>query len=226
MTTILVVDDDAALARGLTEALTRESYAVKTAGTVQRARRMLHEEKIDLVLLDLILPDGSGEELCKEMHREGTPPPIIMLTSKKDEVDKIVGFEIGADDYVTKPFNVREQMARIKAVLRRMRDLPRDVPECSFGKVHVDFHRAEATRNGTPVRLLVRELEVLKFLVAHEGQVVTREMLLDKVWGYEEFPTTRTVDNYILSLRKKLEEKPSEPQHILTVYTAGYKFAR
>jgi two-component system alkaline phosphatase synthesis response regulator PhoP len=117
-------------------------------------------------------------------------------------------------------------MARIKAVLRRQGDLPHDVPEFSFGDTHVDFRRAEVTRGGKPVRLLVRELEVLKYLIAHEGQVVTREDLLDKVWGYEEFPTTRTVDNYILSLRKKLEPVPGSPAHILTVYTAGYKFVR
>lgn len=226
MKTILVVDDDPAIVRGLEEALKRESYAVRTAGTVQRARRLVHEEKVDLVLLDLLLPDGSGEDLCRDLHTEGIAPPIIMLTSKRDEVDKIVGLELGADDYVTKPFSTRELMARIKAVLRRQGDLPRDVPEFTFGDVHVDFRRAEVTRGGKPVRLLVRELEVLKYLIAHEGQVVTREDLLDKVWGYEEFPTTRTVDNYILSLRKKLEPVPGSPAHILTVYTAGYKFVR
>lgn len=226
MKTILVVDDDPAIVRGLEETLKRESYAVRTAGTVQRARRLVHEEKVDMVLLDLLLPDGSGEDLCRDLHAEGIAPPIIMLTSKRDEVDKIVGLELGADDYVTKPFSTRELMARIKAVLRRQGDLPRDVPEFTFGDAHVDFRRAEVTRGGKPVRLLVRELEVLKYLIAHEGQVVTREDLLDKVWGYEEFPTTRTVDNYILSLRKKLEPVPGSPVHILTVYTAGYKFVR
>jgi len=141
-------------------------------------------------------------------------------------VDKVVGLEIGADDYVTKPFSTKELLARIRALLRRGGKLRVKPEECAFGNVYVDFRKQEATRGKKPVKLSSREFEVLQYLVQHEGEVVTREMFLNDVWGYEQFPTTRTVDNYILSLRKKLEDSPAKPKHILTVYTSGYRFMK
>ena len=148
--------------------------------------------------------------------------PILILSSKKEEMDKVVGLEIGADDYMTKPFSTRELVARVRALLRRVKDLPKDVAEFAFGDVHCDFRKQEAFKKKKPLKLSVREFEVLKYFAMHAGEVVTREMLLDDVWGYEHFPTTRTVDNYILSLRKSIEDDPSSPKYLITVHTAGY----
>jgi two-component system alkaline phosphatase synthesis response regulator PhoP len=187
---------------------------------MQKATR----ERVDLVILDLLLPDMNGEQICKDLRSKGFATPILMLTSKAEEMDKVLGLEIGADDYVTKPFSLRELIARVKALLRRQADLPKDIAQFSFGDIEIDFRMMEALKGGKPVRLSVREFEVLKFLILHEGTLVTRDTLLNEVWGYEQFPTTRTVDNYILALRKKLEDDPAKPVHFLTVHTAGYKF--
>jgi two-component system alkaline phosphatase synthesis response regulator PhoP len=181
-------------------------------------------ERIDVIILDLMLPDMNGEQICKDLRSKGFATPILMLTSKAEEMDKVLGLEIGADDYVTKPFSLRELMARVKALLRRQADLPKDIAQFSFSDVDIDFRKMEALKNGKPVRLSVRELEVLKFFILHEGTLVTRDTLLNEVWGYDQFPTTRTVDNYVLALRKKLEKDPSRPEYLLTVHTAGYKF--
>ena len=179
---------------------------------------------MDLVILDLRLPDKNGEDVCRELRQAGLQIPILMLSSKKRETDKVVGLELGADDYVTKPFSIPELLARIKALLRRKGEISREIQECAFGKVEVDFKKQEAVKNKKPLKLSAKEFEILKFFVEHEGDVITRDMLLDKIWGYETYPVTRTVDNYILSLRKKIEDNPSEPKHLLTVHTAGYKF--
>jgi DNA-binding response OmpR family regulator len=226
MKTLLVIEDDAAVARGLQEILTAEHYKVLVANTGQKGYTLAKEENVDLILLDLKLPDRNGEEICKDLRAEGMNTPIVMLTSKKRELDTIVGLEIGADDYITKPFSTSVLLARIKAVLRRKGKITRQVDECSFGDVYVDFQRQEARKGKKPLELSSREYEVLRYLVQHEGEVVTREMLLNDVWGYEQFPTTRTVDNYILSLRRKLEAVPSKPKHIVTIHTSGYKFLR
>jgi two-component system alkaline phosphatase synthesis response regulator PhoP len=182
-------------------------------------------ENVDLILLDLGLPDVNGEDVCRELRAAGVATPIMMLTSKGLEMDKVLGLEMGADDYMTKPFGIRELLARVRALLRRKGDFLRDVEECSFDDVHVDFSKQETRRGGKSIKLSVREYAVMKFLVQHEGEVVTREMLLNQVWGYDTFPTTRTVDNYILALRKKLEGTGT-PKHILTIHTAGYKFLK
>jgi DNA-binding response OmpR family regulator len=226
MKTILVVDDDVAIIRGLEAALTAEHFNVINAQTGEKARQMARRENLQLIILDLRLPDMSGEDVCRELRNAGVNTPILMLSSKKQETDKVVGLEIGADDYMTKPFSLRELLARVHALLRRNAPITRDIEECSFGAVHVDFRTQEAVRGGKAVRLSAREFQVLQFLVQHEREVVTREMLLNEVWGYEHFPTTRTVDNYVLALRKKLEDQPAAPRHILTVPTAGYKFVR
>ncbi len=226
MKTILIVEDDTAIMRGLQDVLEKEHYTVLTASTGTRGLALGRNEHVDLIILDLGLPDINGEDVCKELRGAGVSTPIIMLTSKGMEMDKVLGLEMGADDYMTKPFGIRELLARIRALLRRKGGMVKDIEECTFGEVQVDFTRQETKRKGKPVKLSVREYAVLKFLVQHEGEVVTRDMLLNQVWGYDTFPTTRTVDNYILALRKKLEEDTANPQHIMTVHTAGYKFSK
>jgi DNA-binding response OmpR family regulator len=224
MKTILVVDDDASIIKGLQDVLTAEHYGVLTANTGAKGLQTATEEKVDLVILDLRLPDKNGEDVCREIRQAGIDVPILMLSSKKRETDKVVGLELGADDYVTKPFSIPELLARIKALLRRKGEIRREIEECTFGNVEVDFKRQEATKKKKALKLSAKEFEILKFFVEHAGDVITRDMLLDKIWGYETYPVTRTVDNYILSLRKKIEDDPSHPNHLLTVHTAGYKF--
>ncbi|MDH4070097.1 MAG: response regulator transcription factor [Ignavibacteria bacterium] len=220
---ILIIEDDAAVAKGLQEALKGEHFSTTHANTGEKGLNRARHEAVDLIILDLILPDMNGEDICRKLRSDGIATPIMMLTSKAEEMDKVLGLEIGADDYVTKPFSIRELIARIKALLRRQSDLRTELEDFSFCDVNIDFRKLEATKGGKPIRLSVREFEVLKFLILHEGQLVTRDTLLNEVWGYEHFPTTRTVDNYILSLRKKMEDNPAEPKHFLTVPTAGYK---
>lgn len=224
MRSMLIIEDDPAILRGLKESFEQENYHVLTAQDGLKGFDMAKRENIDIIILDLMLPGMNGQDVCRELRSAGVPTSILMLTSKKHEMDKVLGLELGADDYVTKPFSVRELHARVKALLRRKTDLPKDIDEYSFGTVHIDFKKREAFKNKKPVKLSLREYEVLKFLIRHAGEVVTRHQLLDEVWGYDVFPTTRTVDNYILSLRKKLEANPAEPKHILTMHTAGYKF--
>jgi DNA-binding response OmpR family regulator len=226
MKTILVVDDEPAIVRGLEEALKAEHFAVLTSHSGEKGYLMAKREKIDLLILDLRLPDKNGEEICRDLRKDGINVPILMLTSKKTETDKVVGLESGADDYVTKPFGIREVVARIHALLRRKPDIAADLDEYTFGKVHIDFHAQEARKGKSVIPLRTRECEILKYFARHEGEVVTRDMLLNEVWGYEEFPTTRTVDNYIVALRKKLEDTPGSPVHFLTVHTSGYKFVK
>jgi DNA-binding response OmpR family regulator len=226
MKTILVIEDDPSISHGLQEALTAEHFSVRVANTGARGLAALKREPVDLVILDLRLPDMKGEDICRTVRAEGSAVLILMLTAKKAEADKVLGLEIGADDYMTKPFSVRELTARIRALLRRQGDLAKGTEEVTFGSVYIDFKKQIVTKNKKEVRCTVREFEVLKFLADHEDEVVTRDMLLNEVWGYDQFPTTRTVDNYILSLRKKIEDHPDHPEHILTVHTAGYRFVR
>lgn len=226
MKTILIIEDDPSIAKGLEEALKEEHFNVMSANNGEKGYTMAKRENVDLILLDLMLPDKNGEDICRDLRKDGVSTPILMLTSKKEELDKVLGLEIGADDYVTKPFSVRELLARIKALLRRKGELKKDIDEYVFGNMRVDFKKQEAVKKGKPLKLTAKEFDVLKYFILRESEVVTREMLLDEVWGYEHFPTTRTVDNYILSLRKKIEEDPSKPEHLLTVHTAGYKFVK
>ena len=226
MTTILVIEDDPSIARGIQLALEGEHFKVLVAPTGEKGNSLARRTSVDLITLDLVLPDRNGEEICRDLRKSGIGTPILMLTSKGEEMDKVMGLEIGADDYMTKPFSTGELVARVKALLRRVKELPKDIAEYTIGDVHLDFRKQEAFKGKTAVKLSVREFEVLKYFARHEGEVVTRDMLLDDVWGYEHFPTTRTVDNYILSLRKKIENDPANPEHIVTVHTAGYKLVR
>lgn len=226
MKRILIIEDDPAILKGLIASLEEEHYEVLTATDGQRGYELGKRENIDLIVLDIMLPNKNGQEVCSDLRKDGINTAILMLTSKKQEMDKVLGLELGADDYVTKPFSVRELLARIKALLRRKAELKKEIDEYTFGNVHADFKKQEATKKGKPLKLSTKEFEILQYLIQHESEVVTREMLLDDVWGYESYPTTRTVDNYVLSLRKKIEDNPSKPKHLLTIHTAGYKFVK
>jgi DNA-binding response OmpR family regulator len=223
MSRILVVEDDPAILRGLRDNLACESYEVLTAGDGETGERLVMEKSPDLIILDLMLPGLSGYELCRRIRARGVQTPILMLTARAEEADRILGLDLGADDYVTKPFSIRELLARVRALLRRVHretTLPHQV---KFGDVHVDFSRYEARKNGRPVDLTRKEYGVLRLLAARAGEVLSRDELLNEVWGYEHYPSTRTVDNHIASLRAKLEVDASQPRHLLTVHGVGYK---
>jgi two-component system alkaline phosphatase synthesis response regulator PhoP len=222
---ILIIEDEADLVKGLKLNLSDEGYEVDWAADGREGLRRALEEAPDLVILDIMLPGMNGLEVCRELRQKKANTPVIMLTAKGEEVDKVVGLEIGADDYMTKPFSVRELLARIKAHLRREKREPRSVPKtCVFGEVEVDFVHFKVRREGKESDLTALEVDILKYLIAHKGEVVSREALLDKVWGYDKFPTTRTIDNHILKLRKKIEDDPSRPRHIFSIYGEGYRF--
>jgi two-component system alkaline phosphatase synthesis response regulator PhoP len=221
---ILVIEDEPDLLRGLELNLKAEGYKVLTASRGDAGLEQALVHRPDLLLLDIMLPGISGLDVCRELRGRGFDAPIIMLTARAEEVDRVVGLEIGADDYVTKPFGIRELMARVRVRLRRHAPVVNDDARLRFGDVEVNFERHEASRRGQRVELTGKEFELLRFLARHRGVVVTRDRLLDEVWGYENFPTTRTVDNHVLRLRQKLEENPGDPRHILSVYGEGYKF--
>jgi DNA-binding response OmpR family regulator len=223
MSRILVVEDDPAILRGLTDNLKFESYEVLTAADGEMGYRLIQEKKPDLIVLDLMLPKLSGYELCRKVRSEGLTTPIVMLTARGEEADRILGLDLGADDYVTKPFSVRELLARVRALLRRAHP-PRALPdELRFDDVVVDFRGFEARKGDKQLAMTRKEFGVLRLLAARAGEVVTRDDLLNEVWGYENYPTTRTVDNHVALLRAKLEDNPSEPRHLLTIHGVGYK---
>lgn len=222
---ILIVEDEADLARGLEINLRQEGYGVVKAARGDAALKAALQENPDLVLLDIMLPGMNGLDVCRLLRQKGYDAPIIMLTAKGEEIDRVVGLEIGADDYVSKPFSLRELLARIRAHLRRApQSRPQALSRYCFGPVELDFERCHATRHGQPLDLTAKEFDVLKLLIRRRGEVVSRERLLNEVWGYESSPTTRTVDNHILRLRQKLEDDPANPSYILSVYGEGYKF--
>jgi DNA-binding response OmpR family regulator len=227
MKKILIIEDDLALLKSLVANLEAENFQVLSAEDGEKGLKLAQEEKIDLIILDVVLPEINGFEICKELRTKGFTMPIIMLTGKKkEEIDKVVGLEIGADDYITKPFGPKELLARIRAVLRRTATPKIEIEEYSFGDVHLDFKKQEAIKGKKRLHLSPREFEIMKYLIEHEGEVISREILLNEIWGYEEFPTTRTIDTFVHDLRKKLEDNPSKPKHLLTVPWAGYKFKK
>ena len=227
MTTVLAIEDDPAILRGLCDNLRFEGYEVIAASDGETGYRLQQERKPDLIVLDLMLPRMSGFELCRKLRGEGIQTPILMLTARSEEPDRVLGLDLGADDYVRKPFSVRELMARVRALLRRSQPGPEGAPHLpdnlSFGEVEVDFRSYEARRKGEPVEMTRKEFAVLRFLAARAGQVVTRDDLLNGVWGFESYPSTRTVDNHVAGLRAKLE-RDAAPAHIRTVHGVGYKF--
>ena len=226
MSRILVVEDDAAILRGLKDNLAAESYDVVTAADGAEGLRLCQEREPDLIILDLMLPKLSGYEICRKLRDQGRNVPILMLTARGDEADRILGLDLGADDYVGKPFSVRELLARVRALLRRSDPQRAPLDQLTFGDVVVDFIQYEARKKGQPVEMTAKEFGVLRYLAVRAGEVIQRQQLLEEVWGYENFPTTRTVDNHIASLRAKLEDDPAEPRHLLTVHGVGYKFVR
>jgi DNA-binding response OmpR family regulator len=224
MSRILVVEDDAAILRGLADNLACESHDVLTATDGERACSIVREQKPDLVILDLMLPRMSGYDVCRTLRGEGVTTPILMLTARGDESDRVLGLDLGADDYLTKPFSIRELLARVRALLRRTQAATRTIDVMRFDEVVIDFKRYDARKRGEPIEMTKKEFGVLQYLAARAGEVATREELLDDVWGYESMPTTRTVDNHIASLRSKLEADPSQPRHLQTVHGVGYKW--
>jgi len=226
MSHVLVIEDDLAILRGLADNLEYESYEVTTATDGLEGYRLLQEQKPDLVILDLMLPRMNGYEVCRRARDEGNMVPILILTARGEEMDRVLGLDLGADDYVTKPFSIPELMARVRALLRRTvsADTPPEV--LRFGDVEVDFRCFEAKKSGQPVRMARKEFGILQYMAARIGDVVTREELLDDVWEYDAYPTTRTVDNHIASLRAKLEDDASDPRHLLTVHGVGYRLVK
>ena len=223
MSRIIVIEDDRAILRGLKDNLECESYEVLTATDGEQGYRLIQEHCPDLIVLDLMMPKMDGYELCRKVRSEGMAVPILMLTARSEEMDRVHGLDIGADDYVTKPFSVPELLARIRAILRRAQS-PTALPEnLRFDDVIVDFTCFDAKKAEQVLKLSRKEFGVLRLLAGRAGQVVTRNELLDEVWGHECYPTTRTVDNHIASLRAKLEDDPSEPRHLITVHGVGYK---
>jgi len=226
MANILVVEDEPNMQIGLRDNLEFESYDVTVAKDGEEGLKNLLENTYDLVLLDVMMPKKSGFDVCKEARSAGVKTPIIFLTAKGEEIDKVLGLELGADDYITKPFSIRELVARVKAVLRRTEGQAEDdknIVHATIGKLTVDFTKYEAEQDGEVVKMSHKEFEVLQYLLQHKNEIVSRYKLLEDVWGYEATPTTRTVDNFILKLRQKTEENPNDPKHILTVHGAGYK---
>ncbi len=223
MARVLIIEDEPAMQAGLRDNLEVEGYDVDVAGDGHTGLQKMTDQEHDLVILDVMLPRMSGFEVLKAARMKGVKSPVIMLTAKGEEIDKVLGLELGADDYITKPFSLRELLARVKAVLRRVEGGGVPAGKLSIGGVDIDFGSYSAVKGGVPVSMTPKEFDVLKFLWEHRNQTVTRNLLLTGVWGYDDSMSTRTVDNFILRLRQKLEEDPAHPRIILTIHGAGYK---
>ena len=223
---VLVVEDDAHIRLGLCDALRAENYDVTECQNGAQAGPLIKQVRPDLVILDIMLPGKSGFDLCREIRAGKNRVPILMLSAKGQEIDKVVGLELGADDYVTKPFSLRELLARVQALLRRAEasgaasDLPMEI---AFGNVRIDCKALRGKRGKEKIELTPRELKVLSILFRERGNAVSRDALLQEVWGVGYFGTTRTLDQLIVKLRQKIEDVPSEPRHLLTVHTLGYR---
>ena len=224
MRKVLIVEDDQAMAVALRDGFTYEGYTVQVARDGTTGLRLAGEKGLDLVILDVMLPRLSGLDVCKQLRSAGNTTPIIMLTARGQEIDKVLGLKTGADDYVTKPFSFLELMARVEAVLRRASKPAEAVESVQFGDVDVNFRNFEATKAGRPLELSPREFKMMKYFAEHRGEVVSRDQLLDNVWGYDGLPLTRTVDMHIAKLRQKIEDTPGDPHYIITVHRVGYKF--
>lgn len=223
---ILLVEDEPSLVLTLSDRLVAEGYEVETAGDGPSAMTLGTTQPYDLILLDVMLPGASGFDVCRDLRQRGIQVPILMLTARAQVVDRVVGLKLGADDYLSKPFDMMELLARIEALLRRARTPLADaLGSYAFGDVVVDFRRAEVTRDGQPLPLSALELKLLRYLIENRGKVISRDELLDRVWGYDAAAQTRTVDVHVASLRQKVEPAPSRPQFVLTVHGLGYKFA-
>lgn len=220
---IAVIEDDEAVRRSVTLNLEREGYTVVGACDGEDGIQIVATEAPDLIILDVMMPRKDGLQACKELRTSGISTPVILLTARSADVDKVLGLELGADDYLAKPFSMLELVARVKALLRRTQKV-KEVDRIHFDGVQVDFKAYKARRGDTPLELSAREYRLLRYLVVKRGAVVTRDELLDEVWGYNSYPSTRTVDNHIARLRQKIERDVEKPKHILTVHGVGYKF--
>jgi DNA-binding response OmpR family regulator len=223
MSRILVVEDDAAMSVALRDGFEFEKHTVEMANDGEEGLRLASRGDHDVVILDVMLPRKSGLDVCRELRRTGINTPVIMLTARGQEIDKIVGLKLGADDYVTKPFSFMELLARVEAVMRRVRRLSVG-DEVEFGGVHLDFKTYQAKRQDQPIDLTPREFRILRYFLDHSNEVVTREALLNHVWGYDSSAFTRTVDTHMARLRQKIERTPADPRHLITVHRVGYKF--
>jgi DNA-binding response OmpR family regulator len=220
---IAVVEDDESVRKSLILNLELEGFQVISAADGEEGVAMIRDKTPDLIILDVMMPRKDGLQACKELRNQGISTPLILLTARSAEVDKVLGLELGADDYLAKPFGMLELLARVKALLRRTQKVE-EIDKIQFADVEIDFKAYRAERSQQPLELSAREYRVLRYLVARSGSVVTRDELLDEVWGYNSYPSTRTVDNHIARLRQKLEENVDAPRHILTVHGVGYKF--
>ncbi|MFC2089047.1 response regulator transcription factor [Calditrichota bacterium] len=223
MTHILVVEDEKDMNEGLKDNLEFEGYLVDQAYDGEEGLEKIKNNTYDLIILDVMLPHLSGFEVCKKTRNFGINTPIIMLTAKGEEIDKVLGLEFGADDYVTKPFSLREMLARIKAILRRMSDKSGTESVINIGKLELDFTKYEACIDKKIVPMTHKEFEIIKYLWSKKNKTVSRDELFNQIWGYDEMTTTRTIDNFILKLRQKIETDPAHPKCILTVHGIGYK---
>jgi len=222
---ILVVEDEPGILVSLRDEFESEGYTVHTAESGDKALEMAKKQNPDLIILDIMLPVLDGYEVCKKLRMEGDTTPIIMLTIKDKEVDKVLGLELGADDYVTKPFSLRELTARVKALFRRIEERGKDLASYSFGEIRLDFQKYEATKRGKKLDLTPLEFRMLKLLIEKKGQVLSRDEFLDHIWGEENISVSfRTVDSHIANIRKKIEDDPSNPKYILSLRSVGYKF--
>jgi DNA-binding response OmpR family regulator len=224
MKKILIIEDEKDMVMGLKFNLEARDYDIIVAYDGEEGYNKALEEQPDLVILDLMLPKLNGYEVCKRLKKEIPELPIIMLTAKSQEAEIVTGLELGADDYITKPFSILELLARIKALFRRIKS-GSEIPEVHrFGNLEINFKKYEACKKGKPLKLSPREYELLKCLIEHDGEIVSRDELLNQVWGYDSFPNTRTIDAHISKLRHKIEDNPEEPKLIVTIHGIGYKF--
>ena len=222
---ILVIEDEPGLVLTLTDRLASEGYHVEADDDGAAGLARATAEPFDVILLDVMLPEKNGFDVCRDLRQRGIETPVLMLTARGQTLDKVLGLKLGADDYLTKPFEMMELLARVEALLRRAPASTAPPETFHFGDIHVDFRRAEVFRDGTPLDLSAREFQLLRYLVEHRGEALSRERILSDVWAYDAVPATRTVDVHVAWLRQKLEANPRRPQHILTVHGLGYKFA-
>ncbi|MFA5143426.1 MAG: response regulator transcription factor [Candidatus Omnitrophota bacterium] len=223
MAKILIVEDDKHILTGLVDNLTLEGYKTIIARDGKEALVQARERSPDLIILDIMLPKLNGFEVCKSLRKTGANIPIIILSARAQESDKVLGLELGADDYVTKPFSPRELLTRVKAILRRTEAASKPEDTCEFGSVRIDFKKFEVFKNNKEVKLTAAEFTILKLLVGSFGEPVSRHKIISTIWTDEDV-TTRTVDTHIWNLREKLEDDPGNPKHIITVHRIGYKF--
>lgn len=221
---IVVVEDEEAIRIGLRDSLEMEGYTVITAADGESAEATILKERPDLVILDLMLPKKDGVEVCRRIREKKVESYVLMLTAKKEELDRVQGFNAGTDDYMVKPFSLMELLAKVKAVFRRMKIGKEEQDVHTIGSLEVDFKKYEVRLNGKALEFSTKEFEIIRYFILHPGEVVSRDDLLNAVWGYEVFPSTRTVDNFIVKLRQKLEQDPESPQIIKSIRGVGYKF--